>query len=60
MEAAMQIFSKPTKEDVRDWLKRRQSSEMPPDRNRIRQELGWKLVEKPRALPQPGSGRSAQ
>jgi hypothetical protein len=53
MEATMQNFSKPTKEDVRDWLKRRQSSDAPPDRNRIRQELGWKLVEKPR-----GSSRS--
>jgi hypothetical protein len=45
----MQTLGKPTKEDVRDWLKRRLMSETPPDRERIRQELGWKLVDQRRS-----------
>jgi hypothetical protein len=40
----MSAFSKPSKQDVREWLQRRQSSGTPPDRDRIREELGWKLV----------------
>jgi hypothetical protein len=52
MEAIMHTHAKPTKEDVRDWLKRRRSSTTPPDRDRIREELGWKLMEQPRTSHQ--------
>jgi hypothetical protein len=43
----MKTLSKPSKQDVREWLQRRQSSNTPPDRDRIREELGWKLVSQP-------------
>jgi hypothetical protein len=47
VEAVMNTLTKPSKQDVREWLQRRQSSNTPPDRDRIRQELGWKLVSPP-------------
>lgn len=42
----MEITSKPTKEDIRNWLIRRCSSDSPPERDRIREELGWQLRER--------------
>ena len=37
----------PTKQDVRDWLKREVAEHRPPpDPKQIRRELGWDLLQK--------------
>jgi hypothetical protein len=37
----------PTKQDVRDWLKRQVARRRaPPDMKQIRRELGWDLLQK--------------
>ena len=58
----MKIFTKPSKEKVRDWLKHRQlKNDAPPDVDLIRLELGWISVEPVAAADKPayrGSGLS--
>ena len=47
MEAVMDRIIKPTKEEVRNWLRNRRASHEPlPECDRIRRELGWMLVNK--------------
>lgn len=41
---------KPTKEQVRDYMERRQAEHRPPpSREEIRRQLGWELIEMERA-----------
>jgi hypothetical protein len=40
---------KPTKEQVREYMERRQAQHQPlPTREEIRRQLGWELIEKER------------
>ncbi len=49
MEAVMDRIARPSKEAIRNWLRNRRASHEPlPDCDRIRRELGWMLVAKPR------------
>lgn len=41
-----QLFRQPTKEEVRNWLKREIARHRPPPTpKQIRRELGWDLIE---------------
>jgi hypothetical protein len=41
----------PSKEQVRDWLRRQIASHQPPDMKQIRRELGWELAAEARKRP---------
>lgn len=57
MGAAMDNVNKPSKESIRAWLDRRQSNDQPPPSpHQIREELGWKLIEKEREMTQSPYG----
>jgi hypothetical protein len=44
--AAMDPTCKPTKEQVREYMERRQAAHTPPpSRDEIRRQLGWDLIE---------------
>lgn len=43
----MERIRQPTKEQVREWLRKRQDKpEPPPDTEQIRRALGWKLEQR--------------
>jgi hypothetical protein len=54
MEIVMNRIIGPSKEAIKNWLMHRQAHREPlPDRETIRRELGWRLVEKTREARQP-------
>ena len=53
MSQPKQPTKQPSKEDVRDWLKRELAEQRPPpDVKQIRRELGWDLLQT-RRQPRP-------
>lgn len=54
MRNVMKMFTQPSKEKVRDWLKhRRIKNDTPPDIELIRLELGWRSVDPAVAADKP-------
>lgn len=53
MSQPKQSTKQPTKQDVRDWLRRELAKQRPPpDVKQIRRELGWDLLQT-RRQPRP-------